>query len=181
MARPRYLAPSKGRAWTLAVLALVVGVVVVLQRSGQGAQADTVPYLGLVNLGMPTAPQPDMPADFAVTKHFRQTSGSVGNGYGPPADSGNEAMTADHGADCSAPPATHPIGTGYADLVFVCHDHLMTAINSGAYGEVLFQPARLDRLALRALCRAAGGQHRRQRAGEPQAAAGRGAAGSDPQ
>jgi hypothetical protein len=143
MARPRPLAPSKRYAWIVAILALVVGSAVVLQRSGQGAHANTVPYLGMTGMGMAAAPQPWMPSDFAITKHFRQTSGNVGNGWGPPADGGNEPMTADHGAACEGPPATHQIGTGYADIVFICHDHVMTAINSGAYGEVIFQPAQL--------------------------------------
>jgi hypothetical protein len=98
----------------------------------------------MTGMGMAAAPQPWMPSDFAITKHFRQTSmGVIDNGYGPPADGGNEQMTADHGAACEGPPATHTIGSSYADVAFICHNHVMTALKSGAYGEVLFQPNQL--------------------------------------
>jgi hypothetical protein len=108
------------------------------------ARAAAAPYLGLVNLGMPTAPQPFMPSDFAITKHQRQTcGGTINNGFGPPADGGTCPMTADHGADCSAPPATHAIDTAYANEVFVCHDHLMTAFDPAGAGVIAFQPNQL--------------------------------------
>lgn len=123
------------------LLGVLVALLALAAVVPNGAQAAGVPYLGLSAMGMPSAPLPWMPTDFAVTKHFRQSSGALG--YGPPADSGNEPMLADHGADCSAPPATHQQGTDYASLAFICHDHLMTAINSGAYGQVQFQPAQL--------------------------------------
>src|SRR5438045_6420250 len=37
-------------------------------------------------------------------------------------------MSAEHGPDCSGPPATHQMNT-YAGAVFICNKHLMTAIN----------------------------------------------------
>ena len=49
-------------------------------------------------------------------------------------------MTAMHGADCAGPPATHVIGTNYADHVFQCRDHLMTALNGEEYGVIYLTP-----------------------------------------
>jgi hypothetical protein len=131
-----------------AVVALLSLVVSPTQAS------NAAPYLGLVHLGMPSAPQPFMPSDFAITKHFRQSGDTAfNNGYGPPATAGNQPMDVQHGANCAPPPATHPIGGQvgaatvaqmYAEMVFVCHDHLMTALNgNGGYGELAFQPNQL--------------------------------------
>lgn len=51
-----------------------------------------------------------------------------------------EGMTAQHGADCSAPPATHVEIGSYSDAVFQCANHLMTSINAGGYGEIMLTP-----------------------------------------
>lgn len=132
----------RARVWTVlasvAVLALVVAAV-----SPNRAQAAGVPYAGLVAMGMPATPLPYAPTDFAITKHTRQTCGSIDNGFGPPVDGGNCPMTADHGTDCAAPPATHQIGQSYRDMLFICHDHMMTAINAGGTGVIAFQPNQL--------------------------------------
>lgn len=53
-----------------------------------------------------------------------------------------EPMQAGHGPDCSPPPATHPI-SAYADAVFQCRDHIMTAINASGYGAIVLTPAAL--------------------------------------
>ncbi len=50
-----------------------------------------------------------------------------------------ESMQAQHGADCSAPPAAHEHHT-YEGAVFQCRDHLMTAINAGGYGVIYLTP-----------------------------------------
>jgi hypothetical protein len=104
------------------------------------ARAATSPYLGLVSMGMPTAPQPWMPTDFAITKHLRNNAALQFD----PSDGGS-AMTADHGADCGPPPGTHPTSGAYASMTFVCHDHLMTALNAdqNGYGELVVQPNQL--------------------------------------
>jgi hypothetical protein len=57
------------------------------------------------------------------------------------------SMAAGHGSDCGPPPGTHPIQS-LADSVFLCKNHMMTAINAGgdaanAYGAVYFTPAQL--------------------------------------
>ncbi|HEV2237560.1 MAG TPA: hypothetical protein VGR57_12930 [Ktedonobacterales bacterium] len=132
-------ARAKVRFTLLALVALVVAAV----SPSLVAQATPAPapYLGLVNLGMPAAPQPYMPSDFALTKHQRQTCGNtIDNGFGPPADGGTCPMIASHGPDCSAPPATHPIGMAYKDELFICHDHLMTAFDPAGAGVLEFQP-----------------------------------------
>mgnify|MGYP000979022479 CR=1 FL=1 len=51
-----------------------------------------------------------------------------------------EGMAAQHGPDCSPPPATHPLVGRYEDAVFQCKDHIMTAINAGGYGVIYLTP-----------------------------------------
>ena len=79
--------------------------------------------------GSPAAPQPWHPADWDVIVHSRDTS--TWDQLDP--------MEAQHGADCSPPPATHPITT-YDDAVYICRGHMMTAINAGGYGVIYFAP-----------------------------------------
>lgn len=50
-----------------------------------------------------------------------------------------EMIHAEHGDDCSPAPATHAI-EDYADMVFLCRNHLMTAINAGGYGVIYLTP-----------------------------------------
>jgi hypothetical protein len=58
-----------------------------------------------------------------------------------------EAMDAQHGGDCSAPPATHHLSGSYADAVFQCKDHIMTAINAGGYGAIYLTPNQMADLS----------------------------------
>jgi len=56
-------------------------------------------------------------------------------------------MQAQHGSDCSAPLATHQI-QALADSVFICSNHLMTALNGGGdapkgYAAAYFSPAQM--------------------------------------
>ena len=51
-----------------------------------------------------------------------------------------EPMEAAHGPNCEPPPATHPTNGNYAEAVFNCHDHVMTAINAGGYGVIYLTP-----------------------------------------
>ncbi|PZR89139.1 MAG: hypothetical protein DLM67_19400, partial [Candidatus Nephthysia bennettiae] len=69
----------------------------------------------------------------------------VENNDGPTDNNGS--MEAGHGADCSAPPATHHLST-LADSVFICKSHVMTALYGGGdayatYGAIYFAPAQL--------------------------------------
>jgi hypothetical protein len=82
---------------------------------------------------MPATPQMWQPANWDVQTHTR--SENTDNGF-------IDAHNADHGADCAAPPATHAINT-WQQAVFVCHNHVMTAISDSGYGEVALTPDRM--------------------------------------
>jgi hypothetical protein len=86
------------------------------------------PYEFPFTFGMPASPTPWRPTTWDVTVHTRTLE----------SDSA-DPMDAQHGPDCSPPPATHPIPTAQ-DAVFVCHDHVMTAINGGGYGAIVLMP-----------------------------------------
>lgn len=79
-----------------------------------------------------SSPQPWNPADWDVIVHSRdrETWAQL------------EPIQAQHGADCSPPPATHLVTT-YEDSVFLCRNHMMTAINAGGYGVIYFGPNRM--------------------------------------
>lgn len=81
--------------------------------------------------GAPASPQPWQPSDWDIAVHARDGVDHAWRELLP--------MEADHGTDCGAPPATHPI-IAYEDAVFVCKDHVMTAINAGGYGVVYLTP-----------------------------------------
>src|SRR6266446_10846357 len=46
-----------------------------------------------------------------------------------------DTMDAGHGADCAPPPATHVIST-LAEGVYVCRNHMMTAMSDAGYGVI---------------------------------------------
>lgn len=50
-----------------------------------------------------------------------------------------ESMDAHHGHDCSGPPNTHGLNS-YENAVFVCRNHLMTALNTSGYGVIYLTP-----------------------------------------
>ncbi len=51
-----------------------------------------------------------------------------------------DPMIAQHGPDCAAPPATHPLTGVYTESVFQCANHIMTAIHAGGYGVIYLTP-----------------------------------------
>lgn len=53
-----------------------------------------------------------------------------------------DSMAAEHATSCDAPPATHGIDT-LDETVFLCRDHVMTAINADDYGAIYLTPAAL--------------------------------------
>ena len=53
-----------------------------------------------------------------------------------------ESMQAQHGADCSAPPANHENHT-YEGAVFQCANHIMTSLNAGGYAMAYLTPNRM--------------------------------------
>lgn len=84
--------------------------------------------------GAPASPQPVAASlqDFDVQVHSRDVDTWFSL----------ESIAAQHGADCSAPPATH-VNTAYNGSVFQCKDHLMTALNTSGYGVIYLTPNRL--------------------------------------
>lgn len=81
--------------------------------------------------GAPASAQPWQPNDWDIAVHARDAIDHTWRALPP--------MPADHGADCSGPPATHEIAA-YEDTVFLCKDHIMTAINAGGYGVIYLTP-----------------------------------------
>ena len=85
--------------------------------------------------GNPASPQyvtggyvdPDTNYVYDVQVHERGSSTSL------------PTINAQHGADCSAPPATH-VNTSFEGSVFICRDHVMTAINGQSYGLIVLTP-----------------------------------------
>jgi hypothetical protein len=82
--------------------------------------------------GDPSAPLPFVSPRWDVTVHSRD----VGTW------DAIEPMDADHGPDCSPPPATHRI-TAHEDTVYICRNHMMTAINASGYGLIYLTPNHL--------------------------------------
>lgn len=79
--------------------------------------------------GQPASPQPWKPINWDVVVHSRDVA----------TWDALEPMQAMHGSDCAGPPATHAVSS-YDDAVFLCRDHLMTAINASGYGVIYFTP-----------------------------------------
>lgn len=77
--------------------------------------------------GEPTSPQTWNPPNWDVSIHTRSARQTF------------EPMLADHGPDCSPPPATHPIST-FEQAVFICRNHMMTAIRADDYGMIYLTP-----------------------------------------
>lgn len=82
--------------------------------------------------GDPPQPQAWQPATWDVTVHSR----NVGTWQQL------EPMQAGHGANCSAPPESHQL-TQYEDAVFLCKNHMMTAIKAEGYGVIYLTPNQL--------------------------------------
>jgi hypothetical protein len=51
-------------------------------------------------------------------------------------------VNAEHGADCAPFPAAHPVNQ-FQDSVYICKNHMMTALNGGGYSEIVMTPAQL--------------------------------------
>ena len=79
--------------------------------------------------GKPGSPTPWNPTNWDLTVHSRDND--TWTNLLP--------MQARHGADCAGPPASHTISS-YEDAVFICRDHMMTAINATGYGVIYATP-----------------------------------------
>jgi len=86
--------------------------------------------------GTPAAPLSFSDADWDVQVHSRDTDTWTNL----------EPIHAQHGPDCSAPPATH-VNTSYEGSVFVCgsgdNRHIMTALKADGYGLIYLTPNRI--------------------------------------
>ena len=81
--------------------------------------------------GQPATPLSFQNADFDVQVHERGSRGS-----------GLPAIDAQHGAGCEGPPATHVV-SDVPNSVFICRDHMMTALNGNEYGMIYLTPNRM--------------------------------------
>ncbi len=121
---------SRALSALLGILCISVGAWLV----GPAVQAQTPAQSYLQTFdGMPAAPMAYRPPgwDVQIQSRDMQTWTSL------------EPMTAQHGPDCSPPPATFPLGGDYPSHVFQCHDHVMTAIQAGGYGVIYLTPPAL--------------------------------------
>lgn len=117
---------------------LAIGAIALIVVSIDGpfsVGAVAAPYQFMVGMGQPSAPQPwdnVHQGGWDLIVHNRE--------QGP--DQNTQPMIAEHGANCAAPPATHPIST-VPDSVFICKDHLMTAIADDGFGSIMMTPPQL--------------------------------------
>lgn len=85
--------------------------------------------------GLPSGPLAYRPPGFDVQVHSRD----IDTWYNL------ETQSAHHGVNCAGYPNQHQTTGRYEDAVFLCNDHVMTAINAGGYGVIyLTPPALLD-------------------------------------
>jgi hypothetical protein len=79
--------------------------------------------------GRPQGPTPWHPPNWDITVHSRDRE----TWYEL------EPMHAGHSSECEPPPASHTIST-YEQTVYLCNDHVMTAINATGYGMIYLTP-----------------------------------------
>jgi hypothetical protein len=82
--------------------------------------------------GQPTTPAAWRPADWDLTIHSRaiETWQQL------------DPIAAGHGHQCEPPPANHDIHA-YEEMVYLCRDHVMTALNASDYGVIYLTPNHL--------------------------------------
>jgi len=118
------------RAALLAIVLPVVAALLEPQVSSVALPAAAQPNAFFDPLdGSPSSPQPWRPDNWDVTVHSRDRD--TWKSLNP--------MQAHHGADCAPPPAVHEM-SAYEDAVFLCRDHLMTAIRGDGYGAIYLTP-----------------------------------------
>jgi hypothetical protein len=78
-------------------------------------------------------PAPWRPADWAIVRHARDRAAWYDM----------EPMAAwHHGTTCNPPPLTHTVSS-YDESVFLCRNHMMTAVNAGGYAVTYLTPNRM--------------------------------------
>jgi hypothetical protein len=78
--------------------------------------------------GNPAAPAPWRPSNWDLQYHVIDMRSDLPT-----------PIVAQHGTDCAPHPSTHQV-TQFNDMYFLCRDHLMTSINEGGYGLLVFTP-----------------------------------------
>ena len=123
-------ASRRGMGWRLGLGSVAMALVALGTFVAVGSAG---PYVATLD-GSPASPaaMPAAIADFDIQVHSRDNDTWFQL----------EPIDAQHGADCSAPPATHP-NTSYEGSVFQCRNHLMTALNSSGYGVIYLTPDQL--------------------------------------
>lgn len=104
------------RILVAAVLVAAVGLTTALAATFDGAPPAPLPFVQLAES-----------ANFDVQVHERGSLTSL------------PLINAQHGPDCSAPPATHP-NTTFEGAVYQCANHIMTAMNGPEYGLIVLTP-----------------------------------------
>ena len=139
MTDPRRRRPGMLAAAVLGLVALLTASTMpgparsaALAQSSDNASGETEVAAGAWSQtfdGTPANPTPWNPADWDVQVHSRdrETWKTL------------QPMAAHHGGACSAPPDTHVISS-YADAVFQCNGHVMTAIYAEGYGAIYLTP-----------------------------------------
>lgn len=104
------------RLFFLSILVATVGVTTALAATFDGAPTSPLPFN-----------QTSESANYDVQVHERGSLTSL------------PAINAQHGPDCSAPPASHP-NTSFEGAVYQCANHIMTAMNGPEYGLIVLTP-----------------------------------------
>src|SRR5579859_949961 len=113
--------------------AALVGVLLMLlgmegASPAQGTSAFTFNWNGVASTPQEWVPQ--AVNDWDVVVHSRDNHLGLNTFQGA------------HGADCGAYPATHTIST-FDGAVYICRNHLMTAVDALGYGEIVLTPAQM--------------------------------------
>ena len=115
-----------------AVLLLTAAVAACDQASADASPGTPIAYR-YDFAGEPDAPLPFVAAGWDVQVHKRDHHLRPGQ---------LDAMEAEHGPGCEGPHLTHQVST-VAQAVFLCRDHVMTAIHAEDYGLVYLTPDHL--------------------------------------
>ena len=123
----------QSRRQRLILMALILATIALVPSAlNRSASAAPAPYTFNWN-GAPASPQPwdGSAGNWDLIVHTRDgTSDAM------------QAMQAQHGSDCSPPPATHPVSDA-PNSVFICRGHLMTALFDIGYGATYLTPPQL--------------------------------------
>lgn len=103
---------------------------------------------GVLGQANPSSPGPFMASFSAQTDRPLGVCGAsewdiLIHSRGPDTWYSLDQMSAQHGPDCAGPPASHELHGDHSAAVFLCRDHLMTALNAEEYGVIYLVPNQL--------------------------------------